>query len=78
MTRVLTGGTYLDRHPAEAAKAVPGEADTAAEGPQTDPSKGRQGSQTGAFGKRFLKSSHSRRSYDLSNGISCARVVHLT
>ena len=27
MTRVLAGGTYLDRHGAEAAKAVPGEAD---------------------------------------------------
>ncbi len=34
MTRVLTGGTYLDRHPAEAANPVPGEADTATEDPQ--------------------------------------------
>ena len=35
MTRVLTGGTYLDRHTADAVKAASGEADTPMENPQS-------------------------------------------
>ena len=58
LTRVLTGGTYLDRHAAQAAGSATG--DTPMGKPRDAPRQARRRHKTGAFGKRFLKSSGTR------------------